>query len=107
MKSLLIALLALGIAGCSNTSNNTNSQVEDKKTTAYVDTLLYVSNLIVDSVPFIKLQMNPENAYVSMADSAMPSESDSTIALCVEAAFTGELLKNFTTINIGIFSEYP
>lgn len=44
--------------------------------------------------------MNPENAYVSMADSVMPSESDSTIALCVEAAFTGELLKNFTTINI-------
>ena len=65
------------------------------------DTLVTLSNVEIDSLPFLVLKMNPEAAYISMADSVMPSETDSTIALCVEAAFTGELLKEFKTTNIG------
>lgn len=44
--------------------------------------------------------MNPESAYITMADSIVPEISDSTIAMCVEAAFTGELLKEFKSTNI-------
>lgn len=65
------------------------------------DTIVTLSNVERDSLPFLILKMNPEAAYISMADSVMPSETDSTIALCVEAAFTGELLKEFKTTNIG------
>ena len=35
-----------------------------------------------------------------MADSVIPDINDSTIAMCVEAAFTGELLKDFKSTNV-------
>ena len=35
-----------------------------------------------------------------MADSVNPSEADPTIGICVEAAFTGELLPEFKSSNV-------
>lgn len=64
------------------------------------DTLLFKSTASVDSVGFIMLRANPNTTLVSMADSVIPNINDSTIALCVEAAFTGELLKEFNTTNV-------
>lgn len=97
---LLIAILGIFIS-CQSASTQAslteNMDVEEVQP----DTLLRVYNMQIDSVPFVVLQMNPEVAYISMADSVMPSEKDSLVALCVEAAFTGELLKEFKTTNIG------
>lgn len=100
MKRLIFGLIAFSIIGCKPANNDLTHQasvIEDNK----VDTLLIVGNEQVDSVPFIRLQINHETTYISMTDSVIPSETDSTILLCVEAAFTGELLKEFKTTNVG------
>lgn len=101
MKDLIFLFLAFFIVGCG--SSNKNVDIVDNSTEKIerLDTMLFVDNYVVDSIPFIKLQLNPQKAYISMADSVIPSEKESTIALCVEAAFTGELLKDFKTSNIG------
>lgn len=64
------------------------------------DTALFVSHDTIFGVPFIVLRMNHDIAYVAMADSVMPSMDDPNIFLCVEAAFTGKLLKNFKSTNV-------
>ncbi len=90
------------MSGCTSSANNGSvDNYQDKDSLQKAVMLLLKSETQVDSVVFIKLQMNPEVAYISMADSVIPSEKDSTIALCVEAAFTGELLKDFKSTNIG------
>ena len=61
---------------------------------------LNVSHQKVDSVEFIIMKMDPYRCHITMADSVIPSQKDSTILLCVEAAFTGQLLKEFKTTNI-------
>lgn len=101
MKDLIFLFLAFFIVGCG--SSNKNVDIVDNSTEKIerLDTMLFVDNYVVDSIPFIKLQLNPQKAYISMADSVIPSEKDSTIALCVEAAFTGEVLKDFKSTNIG------
>ena len=65
-----------------------------------VDTALYVRRNTVNGIPFISLRMNRNVAYVTMADSVIPDRNDSTIFLCVEAAFTGELLSEFKSTNV-------
>ena len=65
-----------------------------------VDTLIFVSEAEVDSIPFILLKMNPETAVVTFADAVIPSLNDSSVALCVEAAFNGQLLKEFQSSNV-------
>ena len=101
MKSLIPAFIALAIVGCSSANKTPDTLELSTEVSSQVDTMLFVENVIVDSMPFIKLQMNPNMSYITMADSVIPSQVDSTIALCVEAAFTGELLKEFKTTNIG------
>ena len=64
------------------------------------DPALDVIYKTVDSVKFIIMKMDFDQCYVSMADSVMPSKNDSTIFLCVEAAFTGQLLKQFKPNNV-------
>ncbi len=73
---------------------------EDMAQAPRVDTLIFVSEAEVDSIPFILLKMNPETAVVTFADAVIPSLNDSSIALCVEAAFTGELLEEFKSTNV-------
>ncbi len=101
MKLLIVALLAFVIVGCG--SSNKSADVVDISTERIeqADTMLFVDNTVVDSIPFIILKMNHGMSYIAMADSVIPSQTDSTIALCVEAAFTGELLKDFKSTNIG------
>lgn len=102
MRDLLLPLLILTMSGCTSSANNGSvDNYQDKDSLQKAVMLLLKSETQVDSVVFIKLQMNPEVAYISMADSVIPSEKDPTIALCVEAAFTGELLKDFKSTNIG------
>ena len=64
------------------------------------DTIVYKSEVKVDSMLYLILKMNPKCGYVAMADSVIPDINDSTIAMCVEAAFTGELLKDFKSTNV-------
>lgn len=101
MKSLISAFIALAIVGCTSANKNSDTLELPIEVSSQVDTMLFVENVIVDSVPFIKLQMNHNTSYIAMADSVIPSQADSSIAFCVEAAFTGELLKEFKTTNIG------
>lgn len=50
---------------------------------------------------FLIVKMNRQQAFISMADSVIPDMNDRSIALCVEAAFTGELLEKFSSSNVG------
>lgn len=101
MKSLFAGFIAFTIASCVSPNNAGDySDTGDIEKNSVV-TMLFVENLTVDGMKFLKFQMNPATSYITMVDSVMPSQSDSTIALCVEAAFTGELLKDFKTTNIG------
>ena len=89
------------LMSCVATSSKESLSESVESTEILQDTMLTVTEVNIDSVPFIILKMNREVAYISMADSVIPSEKDSTIALCVEAAFTGELLKDYKSTNIG------
>lgn len=101
MKFLIPAFVALVIVGCSSANKNSDNLGLSTDMSSQVDSMLFVDNVVVDSVSFIRLKMNHDVSYIIMADSVIPSQADSTIALCVEAAFTGELLKDFKTTNIG------
>lgn len=102
---LLISILFI-CCYCSGSCKRVATEVLPPETTSHIesqkpDTLLFKSVHTIDSVKFILLKMNPETAYVTMTDSVIPAINDSTIALCVEAAFTGELLPEFKSTNIG------
>lgn len=101
MRYLPVILTLTILASCQTSSTQAASEQKEICEELVPDTLLTVSNVEIDSMPFIVLRMNPEAAYISLADSVIPSETDTTIGLCVEAAFTGELLKEFKTTNIG------
>ena len=64
------------------------------------DTALFVTHDVINGIPFISLRMNRNVAYATMADSVIPDRDDSAIFLCVEAAFTEKLLKEFKSTNV-------
>ena len=102
MRYLPIILVSTILASCQVSSTKAvNEQKGNNLKILCLTHFVTVSNMEIDSMPFIMLKMNNETAYISMVDSVIPSETDSTIGLCVEAAFTGELLKEFKTTNIG------
>lgn len=100
MKAVSLLLISLGLVGCMHSQKQPNSLHTDDFNPTVADSLLYVSTDTLDSTSFITLKMNPSTAYITMADSIIPAETDSTIALCVEAAFTGELLREFKSSNV-------
>ncbi|MGM9801819.1 MAG: hypothetical protein ACI309_05870 [Candidatus Limisoma sp.] len=100
MKHLLTTALLFTLISCAPTeSRQPAAQVEPTQTKP-ADTLVTVSKISVQSTDFIKMQMNFDKAYINMADSVIPSEADPTIGICVEAAFTGELLPEFKSSNV-------
>ena len=68
MKSLIPAFIALAIVGCSSANKTPDTLELSTEVSSQVDTMLFVENVIVDSMPFIKLQMNPNMSYITMAD---------------------------------------
>lgn len=101
--SLPIFLIAAMLfpASCTQNKVPTETITESAETTEHTsDTLIIKSEAVIDSVPFIILKSNPLTTKVEMVDSIIPDINDSGIALCVEAAFTGELLKEFKTTNV-------
>ena len=100
MKALIFAFIVFAIIGCGSSNKNTDDGEISTEIIELPDSMLFVDTDVVDSISFIKLQMNHNASYITMTDSVIPSQADSTIALCVEAAFTGELLKDFKTTNI-------
>lgn len=100
MKHLLLTLIFVSILGCSQSIHHQDKKDDVKVVAETYDSLINVAESIIDSIEFIRIQMNPETSYITMADSVIPSENDLTIALCVEAAFTGELLKEFKSSNV-------
>lgn len=89
------------LVSCAPSTSKVTPSEEGESIEILADTMITVTRVNADSTSFIIMRMNKENAYISMADSIIPSEADSAIALCVEAAFTGELLKDFKSTNIG------
>lgn len=100
MKHLLTTALLLTLISCAPTESRQPAAQVKPTQTKPADTLVTVSKISVESTDFIQIRLNPANAYIAVADSVMPSESDPTIGLCVEAAFTGELLPEFKTDNV-------
>lgn len=98
--ALASTLLLFSCGSATKESATTSVSTLNDSEIAGTDSLLFLSHYEVDSVEYLKLVMNPEKAYLSFVDSVLPSISDSTIALCVEAAFTGELLEHFSSTNI-------
>lgn len=103
MKDLIAVAFALLLFACGSPTKEAAPASVSTLTDSAIngsDSLLFISHPGVDSVEYIKLVMNPEKAYLTFVDSVLPSINDSTIALCVEAAFTGELLEQFSSTNI-------
>lgn len=99
MKTLILACMTiLSLIGCAKPKTNlSESPVVVENTDVE---MLSVDTVNIGKHSFMVMKMNPELAYLSMEDSILPSINDSSIALCVEAAFTGELLREFKTTNI-------
>ena len=98
MKHILpLCFTVIALCACCQSQDSDSGDIY-KKVSA--DTMLFITNDTIDGIPFIKMQINNDAAYISMADSVIPSLDDSTIALCVGAAFTGELLPDFKTTNV-------
>lgn len=100
MKHLLTTALLLTLISCAPTESRQPAAQVKPTQTKPADTLVTVSKISVQSTDFIKMQMNSDKAYITMADSVIPSEADPTIGICVEAAFTGELLPEFKSSNV-------
>lgn len=99
-KYLLASSLIFLAMGCSSNTNTTAFEQSSDAENYLPDTLIYKSNVMVEGDSFLILRMNPALCRVELTDSVIPNINDSTIALCVEAAFTGELLKEFKTTNV-------
>lgn len=99
-KYLLASSLIFLAMGCSNNTNTRTFEQPSDAEKAFPDTLIYKSNMTVEGDSFLILRMNPAQCRVELADSVIPNINDSTIALCVEAAFTGDLLKEFKSTNV-------
>lgn len=100
MKYLPSIVLMLSLVGCAQSETRQEAAQVKPTQTKPADTLVTVSKISVQSTDFIKMQMNSDKAYITMADSVIPSEADPTIGICVEAAFTGELLPEFKSSNV-------
>ncbi|MDD6622808.1 MAG: hypothetical protein PUE90_08905 [Bacteroidales bacterium] len=100
MKHLLTTALLFTLISCAPTESRQPAAQAEPSHRVPADTLVTVLTISVESTDFIQIRLNPANAYIAVADSVMPSESDPTIGLCVEAAFTGELLPEFKTDNV-------
>ncbi|MGM9841354.1 MAG: hypothetical protein ACI31D_04040 [Candidatus Limisoma sp.] len=100
MKHLLTTVLLFTLISCTQTETHQPAAQAKPSHRMPADTLVAVSTISVESTDFIQIRLNPAKAYVTMADSVMPSETDPTIGLCVEAAFTGELLPQFKSSNV-------
>lgn len=94
----VVFMIGLVLASCSRTDGGAGTRATDSPNA--FDTVVWRTQVKVDSLSFIVFKMNGKAAYVTMADSVMPEERDSAVALCVEGAFTGNLLKEFKTTNI-------
>lgn len=100
MKHLLTIALLFTLVSCTQTETHQPAAQAKPSHREPADTLVALSTISVESTDFIQIRMNPAKAYVTMADSVMPSEADPTIGLCVEAAFTGQLLPEFKADNV-------
>lgn len=99
-KYLLASSLIFLAMGCSSNTNPTTFEQPLDAEKSLPDTLIYKSNVMIEGDSFLILRMNHAQCRVELADSVIPNINDSTIALCVEAAFTGELLKEFKSKNV-------
>jgi len=79
MRYLPIILVSTILASCQVSSTKAVNEQKEIIEDSVPDTLVTVSNMEIDSMPFMMLKMNNETAYISMVDSVIPSEIDSTI----------------------------
>ncbi len=99
-KHLLASSLIFLAMGCSGNTNTTPIDQLPDAEKSLPDTLIYKSNVTVETDSFLMLRMNHALCRVELTDSVIPNINDSTIALCVAAAFTGELLNEFKSTNV-------
>lgn len=97
--SILGVIIVLGCSGGAE-KESLQSEITGMSEEEESDSILFVSERVLADVSFLILKANPETACIKFVDSVMPDIKDPTIALCVEAAFTGELLDKFKSTNI-------
>ena len=95
MATALSALLFLSL-GCQGRLVGRDSSAAQRES----GTALSVRQYTINGTSFISLTMNSEIAYVALVDSLIPDKDDSTVFLCVAAAFTGKRLEVFQSTNI-------
>ena len=103
LVTFIISITFLSFVGCGKKQENMPEEtvtLPKKIKQGSNDTLIYPSEKEVNGSKFLILTMNPRVCYVSMADNEIPDIDNKNIALCVEAAFTGEHLDTFKTTNI-------
>lgn len=95
MRLIFFLVFTLLVCGCTP-----SSRTDNKAAPVVCDTLLRRSVQTVGGVEYLILTVEERNARVLMADSVIPSIGDTSVALCVEAAFTGECLATFSPRNV-------
>lgn len=96
---IMAALMAVAVS-CRKGGEGREVAPREAEEGAKADTIILKSEVVARSVPFLVLEMDPQKGHVALADSVVPDIGDSTIVLCVEAAFTGELLEHFVSTNV-------
>lgn len=89
--TLILALCALVMAGCSGGGRNSGERAGEETGNAYFVRVDTVGELMV---------YRPAYRHVDLACGVMPSAGDSDVIFCAEAAFTGRLLDEFEHTNI-------
>lgn len=98
MRLICFILAAVFVCGCTPSSHSDSEG--ETGAPAVCDTLIRRSVQMDKGVEYLVLTVEERNARVLMVDSVIPSIGDSTVALCVEAAFTGECLPTFSPRNV-------
>ena len=101
LSSAIVAAALLSGCGHAGNASTESRPVSATDSVPAKDCMLKKSVTELDGESFLVLVMNADSCRVELADSVIPDIDDPTIALCVEAAFTGELMKEFKPIICG------
>lgn len=100
LSSAIVAAALLSGCGHAGNASTESRPVSATDSVPAKDCMLKKSVTEFDGESFLVLVMKADSCRVELADSVIPDIDDPTIALCVEAAFTGELLKEFKPTNV-------
>lgn len=96
--STMLLTVATALTSCNANSSKPNGGGSDSVST--IATVAYDSCTIVDSTDSSLVLYIPQYKNIDLVCGTMPSVTDSDVIFCAEAAYTGDLLKEFKHSNI-------